>query len=318
MSLLDENKEIKDLLNNLLDQIVHLEEIEALNRRPPIDNQDPAIIPNYHCAFNVSEVAIVIGENPHVSTTKALYEYLIKIPSFKRIIDRKNFQQNLNKEDKFVKNLIKTFEIPLKQIVSELIQKRLEDMDEVNNFINSKIMNLSYIIPEDIRTEKLISIIESQFKSEINKFRGIILEPKSLNEIESEKNIKITNRNTEKIEEWSRNKFYKLIGKVDGISIVNHEKCVIEVKNRMIKRDSLPIYDYIQCILYMKLTKTKKCYLYECYSDGSKKETLIEWNQEVYKNIDIKLTEFVNLIRQIRLEDINILIKKHQNEYVLE
>ena len=246
-----------------MDQIVHLEEIEALNRRPPIDNQDPAIIPNYHCAFNVSEVAIVIGENPHVSTTKALYEYLIKIPSFKRIIDRKNFQQNLNKEDKFVKNLIKTFEIPLKQIVSELIQKRLEDMDE-------------------------------------------------------EKNIKITNRNTEKIEEWSRNKFYKLIGKVDGISIVNHEKCVIEVKNRMIKRDSLPIYDYIQCILYMKLTKTKKCYLYECYSDGSKKETLIEWNQEVYKNIDIKLTEFVNLIRQIRLEDINILIKKHQNEYVLE
>ncbi len=317
MSLLDENKEIKNLLNDIIENIEKRGKNEILNPHSSIKNEDQVIISNYHCIFNSSEVAIILGENPYVSKTKALYEYLIKIPIFKRLIDRKNFKLGLNKEAKFVKDLMQKFKSELKQIALDIIEFGFEDTDELNCFINSQIMNLNYTVPEEIKTEKLISIIQNQFKSEVNKFRGIELESISLDEIQLERNIKITDRNLKQYEEWSKNKLYKIIGKVDGLSIIDNEKCVIEVKNRMAKRECVPMYDYIQCIMYMKLTKIKKCYMFECYCDGSRKETLIEWNEEVFKNVDMKLTQFVNFIRQITFEDLDNIIVKHQNEYVL-
>jgi hypothetical protein len=317
MSLLDENKEIKNLLNDIIENIEQRGKHEILKAHPSIKNEDQVIISNYHCIFNSSEVAIILGENPHVSKTKALYEYLIKIPIFKRLIDRKNFKLGLNKEAKFVKDLIQKFKSELKQIALNVVEFGFEDTDKLNCFINSQIMNLNYTVPEEIRTDKLISIIQDQFKSEVNKFRGIELESISLDEIQLEKNIKITDRNLKQYEEWSKKKFYKIIGKVDGLSIIDNEKCVIEVKNRIAKRESVPMYDYIQCIMYMKLTKIKKCYMFECYCDGAKKETLIEWNEEVFKNIDMKLTQFVNFIRQITFKDLDNIIVKHQSEYVL-
>ena len=42
-----------------------------------------------------------------------------------------------------------------------------------------------------------------------------------------QKNIKITDRNLKQYEEWSKNKLYEIIGKVDGLSIIDNEKCVI-------------------------------------------------------------------------------------------
>ena len=308
----DECNEIRTLLNDMLDKIVKPERLNLLIR---IDEQP--ILPNHYvCVFNASEVAVILNENPYVSKSRGLYEYLIKIYQFKKIMDGFNFISNLNKEEKIVKNVIKKFEPELKTIADAASGNLFYAIDELNSFISSNIniMVANLIVSENIKSEKLASIIKSQFHSEVNKRRGNNLEHKSLDEIELNKNIRITRRNTEKFEKRSKNHLYKLVGKIDGFN--ENENCVIEVKNRLNKKEALPFYDYIQCIVYMRLTNTKKCNLYECYSDGFKNENLIEWNQTCFDNIDTKLTEFVNFVRRITKNDLHSLVRKYHEEYV--
>ena len=104
----DECNEIRTLLNDILDKIV---KPERLNNYLLIRIDEQPILPNHYvCVFNASEVAVILDENPYVSKTRGLYEFLIKIFQFKKIMDSFNFISNLNKEEIIAKNVIKKLE----------------------------------------------------------------------------------------------------------------------------------------------------------------------------------------------------------------
>ena len=289
--------EVNRLLNDLIEKVI---------QNDLIFNSSTPVMQNYFGSFNAHEIASLIGKNPNVSKDQALYSLLYRNPTFKQLIDKMNRELNLNQTKKKVEDSVKLFKREITDIANAITIQSDDDLKEIiRQTIVSKLnANLD---------QTIISKIENEIKSEVFKLRGRILESQCLNEHEIDKNVKITKRNDKVYEHWCHYKTYKLIGKIDGMN--ENENCVIEVKNRMFKREIIPQYDYIQCVIYMKLTNKKKCYLIERNPDSTRRETLFEWSQEFFNFINNKLIELVYLIRKMTRKDLIDLIKSCNDNY---
>jgi hypothetical protein len=313
---LDDNFQFKKVIDDIIDKIILKIEFETkVNYLYPkdVEEKEEPILPCYHGSFNASEIAALIGKNPNITKTQALYNLLIKNHKFKNAIDRLNVKLNLNKNKEIINKSIKKLCTDINRIANNATKLIVNDLDDLKIHIKSDI-KIAMKNLDAINDKKLIDKIEAEMQSEIYKKRGVNLEAQALNEHEIDKNIQITRRNDKLYEYKSKNKLYKIYGRIDGFNDI--ENCIIEIKNRINRKEFIPSYDYIQCLIYMQLTSYKKCYLIECYADKSKKQTLIEWEKSCLKEIHDKLSELVIFIRKLTNKDVNDLVVRYSQEYL--
>jgi hypothetical protein len=282
---------------------------------PNLINQEP-ISPNYHAYIYASEIASLIGEHPHRSQNASIYSMLQRDAYNFSIVINEIKVDTSNRIEKNVTDLITRAYTMMDNFAIELQKEK--NFEDLNELLSSKTEQVVKSLSEKYKlvreNEKLRKRLEKSVKDRLRLSRGLKLEGASLNLLEKEKMKSITNRNTQSYQ--YKCDHYTICGKVDGI--IADEKCIIEIKNRIAPLKEVPLYDKIQCLVYLKLTGYEKCLLVECFPNQSKRETLIEYSADELDRIIQKLVEVVEIIRKFDRNDVKRMIEQDDIEQLGE
>lgn len=124
----------------------------------------------------------------------------------------------------------------------------------------------------------------------VNTTRGVLAEQALLDATETRNTIRITKRNT-RMMYLKVGDSIQLGGRPDGIDDCNH--VVVEVKQRRHKFLGCPIYERIQCELYMRMFRFRQCLLVERYEDESREHALTA-DDTLWHDIETGLGKFAN------------------------
>lgn len=116
----------------------------------------------------------------------------------------------------------------------------------------------------DVR-DKLIS----EIRGKVSKGRGIQNETAILDQYETQREVKVTERNTKTIKKDFGT--FKLVGRCDGY--VASESRIVDSKDRTRWWPSVPLYDEIQLRCYMNMYDAKESELIERFPDGRVRHT---------------------------------------------
>lgn len=261
--------------------------------------------------FNISEIAIITGDNPY----KTKRDYLIDF--WKK--NAKNDYQEYIKLTQFVKE---TDDEVIKKITSKnnidicadlakcIKSNNTNDLNIMKKNILEKVSNLPEVEKREIE-KSILNVTNTKF--------GIRNETDITKIYEKMTGQIITKDNKYKKINIFENKNYKISigGKIDGI---NNESCtIIEVKNRMNKLFyELRNYEKVQIMCYMYLFQTKKGHLVEAHK--KKDETnvnIIEvsYDEDYMKYIFEKLIDFsMFYIKFIENHDMKLKLLTTTNE----
>lgn len=120
-------------------------------------------------------------------------------------------------------------------------------------------------LPNDVR-DKLIS----EIRGKVSKGRGIQNETAILDQYETRREVKVTERNTKTIKKDFGT--FKLVGRCDGY--VASESRIVDSKDRTRWWPSVPLYDEIQLRCYMNMYDAKESELIERFPDGRTRHTV--------------------------------------------
>jgi hypothetical protein len=255
--------------------------------------------------FSASEIAALIGKHEYRSIAQALYKILLKNEKFETIIEKIKHETN-NKNEYIVNKYVYSASQDLKKVIAEVSDDKTPA--KIDSYIDDQISAImSNMKIHDQEDDKLARRVQKEMRSRVNMARGTKLEHLSLDQLELEHGIRVTQRNS-KLYKYECKEFI-LSGKIDGYDADNF--CVIEIKNRVKFIENAPRYDMIQCVIYMKLTNSKKCLLVESFPDKTMRQTLVEWKQEEYDEIHESLCDLVKKIRKMTKIEVTELIKKY-------
>jgi hypothetical protein len=219
--------------------------------------------------LSASKVAGFIGLHKYQSPQELQYELLLKDQGVRERI-RALEQQTGRKAFTTVLN-----EVLKEQPVADCIQMGLRDA--------SKTQNVSAVLEEveaqarlvlDLRMDTLPSDVRDRIASEIrgkvSKGRGIQNETAILDQYETRRDVKVTERNTKTIKKDFGT--FKLVGRCDGY--VAAESRIVDSKDRTRWWPQVPLYDEIQLRCYMVMYDAKESELIERFPDGRTRHTV--------------------------------------------
>jgi hypothetical protein len=119
-------------------------------------------------------------------------------------------------------------------------------------------------LPRDVR-EKLVA----EIRGKISKGRGIQNENAILDQYETQRDVKVTERNTKTFRKDYGS--FKLVGRTDGY--VASENRIVDSKDRTRWWPEVPLYDEIQLRVYMEMAGATESELIERFPDGRVRHT---------------------------------------------
>jgi hypothetical protein len=218
-----------------------------------------------------------------VKDEKIIKEYIEKINTEK--CKKIKFVEEISKEiseNKDIKKIVRTNKAIL---VKKIIEQKLEEA----------VVSKEALVSKKIEQEIVCKLPESVKKisnSYINKERGIREESKIVNSFEEKTNSIVTDRNN--CTYSGRIEDIKIFGRIDGYSEKNG---LIEVKHRRNRLfNKIPVYEKVQCEVYMILLDIDKCTHIERY-DG--KDVVTEYSSDIklIQKIKAGLEEYKILYR---------------------
>ena len=223
--------------------------------------------------LQASKIAACVGMNPYVTITDTIYD-IFKLKN-KGPIEKLELTNMINEEEK--QSITRLLNISSESSTKEI---QTEFMKNLNNLAtNDK--------DSELFLERLDNnSVKQTIKSEINMRKGVLNEKKDLDRLEKKENIKITQRNSQfgnlviNISD-----VYKIIisGRTDGYN--EEEQCIIETKHRKNRLfGKVPVYERVQCEIYMRMFECSKCYHTETFREESN-ETLLEMDDKLWKQI---------------------------------
>ena len=240
--------------------------------------------------LRASEIASYAGMNPYNSVENAVQNLLG--PQFKTNLEKELFYSS-------------------KEELSEVAQKLGLPKDEKKETI-LKIMQekMSTVTSEKLKDEDskkrtsqlskelgLAKKMKEAVEGDVRMKRGNILEKKELNKMQSRRGTKIVNRNscfyttTIELGEYQSVNYTAIVtGKIDGYEEETGK--LIESKHRRSRLfNDVPLYEKVQCEIYMRMIDVNECVHCENYNEKSN-ETVIQkddifWNQ-ILENLRTK------------------------------
>jgi hypothetical protein len=230
--------------------------------------------------LSASKVAGFLGLHKYQSPHEIQYELLLKDKDIRaRILvleqqtGRRGFTAVLN-------------EVLKEQPIADCIQMGVRDA--------SKTQNVSGVLEEveaqarlvlGLRNDSLPADVRDRLASEIrgkvSKGRGIQNETAILDQYETHREVKVTERNTKTIKKDFGT--FKLVGRCDGY--VAAESRIVDSKDRTRWWPQVPLYDEIQLRCYMVMYDAKESELVERFPDGRTRHTKYTNDPEKWANL---------------------------------
>ena len=131
-------------------------------------------------------------------------------------------------------------------------------------------------LPAEVRDR-----IAAEVRGKVSKGRGIQNETAILDQYETHREVKVTERNTKTIKKDFGT--FKLVGRCDGY--VAAENRIVDSKERTRWWPQVPLYDEIQLRCYMNMYDAKESELVERFPDGRTRHTKYTNDPEKWENL---------------------------------
>jgi hypothetical protein len=218
--------------------------------------------------LSASKVAGFIGLHKYQSPHELQYELLLKdkdtrarILALEQETGRRGFTSVLN-------------EVLKEQPIADCIQAGIRDASRTQNVSGvledvEAQARLVLEIRNDALPADLRDRLASEIRGKVSKGRGIQNETAILNQYETQRDVKVTERNTKTIKKDFGT--FKLVGRCDGY--VAAESRIVDSKDRTRWWPQVPLYDEIQLRCYMNMYDAKESELVERFPDGRVRHT---------------------------------------------
>jgi hypothetical protein len=235
--------------------------------------------------ISASKVAGLIGLHKFQKPAEVIYGLLTKDAASKAIItqleevhQRRPFHLVANEltRDQPVMDII--FEGLRQCRATKNVQSVLRNVEDQANIV----FDLRYPqFDREVRTQLI-----DEIKGKVSRRRGLDNEDSILNQYESQREVKVTERNTKTIKK-SFETFW-LVGRCDGY--VAAESRIVDSKDRTRMWPNVPLYDEIQLRCYMNMYDARESELIERFPDGNVRHTKFLNDPEKWKAIESALT----------------------------
>jgi hypothetical protein len=229
--------------------------------------------------LSASKVAGFIGLHKYQPIHELQYELLLKdkeartkVRALEEAEGRESFTSVLNDVLKF-------------QPIRDCIQMGLveasktADVESVLNDVEERatlILTIQDLLPVDVRGR-----IAEEVRGKVSKGRGIKNENAILDQYETHRDVKVTDRNTKTFRKDYGS--FKLVGRTDGY--VASENRIVDSKDRTRWWPQVPLYDEIQLRCYMEMSGAAESELVERFPDGRVRHTKYLNDPEKWKSI---------------------------------
>jgi hypothetical protein len=218
--------------------------------------------------ISASKVAGYIGLHKYQDPNEIAYELLCKdlvaktkIAALERLHGRRPFNQVLNEVLK---------EWPIQDCIQSGI-KAAQTTKNVAGVLEETEAQASLVLElrRDSFTPELRARLAAEVRGQVSKQRGLRNENTILDQYETQRDVKVTERNTKTV----RKDFgtFKLVGRTDGF--VASENRIVDSKDRTRHWPQVPLYDEIQLRCYMNMYDAKESELVERFPDGRVRHT---------------------------------------------
>jgi hypothetical protein len=235
--------------------------------------------------ISASKVAGLIGLHKFQKPAEVAYSLLLKDTSAKTAIaqiEAAHQRQSFN----VVANKL-TREQPILDIISEglrqcrttnNVQSVLRNVEDQANIIFD--LRFDQFEP-DVRARLI-----DEVKGKVSRRRGLDNEDSILNQYETQRDVKVTERNTKTIKKAFDT--FKLVGRCDGY--VAAESRIVDSKDRTRVWPNVPLYDEIQLRCYMNMYDAREAELIERFPDGNVRHTKFLNDPKKWETIESAVT----------------------------
>jgi hypothetical protein len=230
--------------------------------------------------LSASKVAGFIGLHKFQNANEIAYELLCKdlvaktrIAEIERAHNRRSFYQVLSEVLK---------DGPIQDCVSSGIKaaQQTANVSAVLDEVEAQ-ANLILELRRDAFTPQVRAQLANEVRGKVSKQRGLNNENHILDQYETHRDVKVTERNTKTIKKDFGT--FKLVGRCDGY--VASESRIVDSKDRTRFWPQVPLYDEIQLRCYMNMYEATESELIERFPDGRTRHTKFLNDAEKWKGI---------------------------------
>jgi hypothetical protein len=230
--------------------------------------------------LSASKVAGFIGLHKFQNANEIAYELLCKdlvaktrIAEIERAHNRRSFYQVLSEVLK---------DGPIQDCVSSGIKaaQQTANVSAVLDEVEAQ-ANLILELRRDAFTPQVRAQLANEVRGKVSKQRGLNNENHILDQYETHRDVKVTERNTKTVKKDFGT--FKLVGRCDGY--VASESRIVDSKDRTRFWPQVPLYDEIQLRCYMNMYDATESELVERFPDGRTRHTKFLNDAEKWKGI---------------------------------
>lgn len=230
--------------------------------------------------LSASKVAGFIGLHKFQNANEIAYELLCKdlvaktrIAEIERAHNRRSFHQVLNEVLK---------DGPIQDCVSSGIKsaQQTTNVAAVLDEVEAQ-ANLILELRRDAFTPEVRAQLANEVRGRVSKQRGLNNENHILDQYETHRDVKVTERNTKTVKKDFGT--FKLVGRCDGY--VASESRIVDSKDRTRFWGQVPLYDEIQLRCYMNMYDASESELIERFPDGRVRHTKFVNDAEKWKSL---------------------------------
>ena len=249
--------------------------------------------------ISASKVAGFIGLHKYQNANEIAYELLLKDAATKAKINE--IERAMNR---------RPFNVVLSEVlkgsaISDLVSSGIRDAQHTSNVtgVLQAVQDRAGVILDLVHDKfnpELKARLADEVRGQVAKRRGINNEEKILNNYETARAVKVTERNTKTIKKDMGS--WVLVGRCDGY--VASENRIVDSKDRTRFWPEVPLYDVIQLRCYMNMYDAKESELIERFPDGKTRHTLYPADAEKWDTLQRAVEKGVeNLHKAMTDED---------------
>jgi hypothetical protein len=247
--------------------------------------------------ISASKAAGFIGLHKYQTAHEIAYELLhkhaptkAKIAEIERVNHRRSFAQVVNEvmRDGPIQDCVYSG-IKAAQTTSNVVGV-LEEVEEQAKVILE--------LRRDSFTPEVRALIAAEVRGKVSKQRGLNNENKILDQYETARDVKVTERNTKTLKKDFGS--FKLVGRTDGF--VASENRIVDSKDRTRFWPQVPLYDEIQLRCYMAMSGATESELVERFPDGQVRHTKFANDPEKWNALQTAMERAADKLR-LAIED---------------
>lgn len=240
-----------------------------------------------------SQVAKATGYNPYASPDELMLELLKReCPDAYHALEIKTLEDKFEaiaESDSNVRELQRS----ANKLIEESMANKQVDTTRVKELLKDQQPIVQEILTRSINTKFGTSMESNTIDTYQKKYKALV----------RENNAKYRHRRV--------NADISIGGKHDGID--DSTGTLLEVKNRtserIFRKHEPPVYDVIQTMCYMYIYGISNAKIVENFQ-GEMKETTIEWNEELWRNVIERLSLFAEQYREFKQNQMRLLKNK--------